>query len=140
MTPKKRSTNIPEGFREVDNSLAGFWKPTTVGQSLQGIVGHMIEGKVTHGKPNRFYAIRITNSEVSAPIFDTNDKAVTPEGGEMVGVGGAVLMSFLAERIGQEVYLVYTGLGKAKKGQNAPKLYATYAREYDTDTGEVIPQ
>jgi hypothetical protein len=137
MAPKKIAAKIPAGFSEVNNALAGFWKPTVDGQWLQGIVGHMIEGKGQEGgKPNRFFAVRITNPE-SAPIMSADDKPVALEGGELVGVGGAILVSFLAERVGSEVYLVYKGLGRAKRGQNAPKLYATYAKDYDPETGEV---
>ena len=139
MATKKRSTNIPAGFKEVDNSLSGFWKPSLEGQALQGIVGHMIEARNKqneNGKPNRFFAIRLT---ASTQIVDTADKSIDGEEGDLVGVGGAVLVSFLADQIGKEVYLVYKGLGRAKRGQNAPKLYATYARDYDGDTGEVIP-
>lgn len=141
--PKKRSLNVPAGFSEIDNSLAGFWKPTQAGQSLQGIVGHMIEGKNTQnasGKPNMFFAVRITDPYVSGPIMDAGDKPVQIDGGELVGVGGAVLVSFLSERVGQEVFLVYKGLGRAKRGQNAPKLYSTYAKDHDAETGEMIPQ
>jgi hypothetical protein len=140
MATKKRSTNVPAGFKEVDNSLSGFWKPSADGESLQGIVGHMIEARNKqneNGKPNRFFAIRLT---ASTTIMDTSDKMVPGEEGDLVGVGGAVLVSFLADQIGKEVFLVYKGLGRAKRGQNAPKLYATYAKEYDGETGEVIPQ
>ena len=46
----------------------------------------------------------------------------------LVGVGGKTLATFLEEHIGQAVYIVYKGLGVAKKGQNAPKLYDTYEK------------
>lgn len=132
---------IPDGFVEVDNSLAGFWKPTLPGQSIRGIVGHLIEAKSgrADGKMNRFYALRITDPKVSGPIVSgEGDKVIETEAGALVGVGGAIILSFLAEREGQEVYLVFKGMGRAKHGQNAPKLYATYARAIDPETGEVL--
>jgi hypothetical protein len=130
--------NAPKGFKQVDNSLGGFWKPTKAGQHLQGLVGHLIEAKssVRDGKPNRFYAIRLIGAD-SGPIVNTDDKEIPAEDGMLVGVGGAVLLNFLHERIGKEVYLAYRGLGKAKKGQNAPKMYDTFEREFDAETGEV---
>lgn len=132
--------NAPKGFKQVDNSLSGFWKPSKAGQHLQGVVRHMIESKNalnSNGKPNQFYAIRLTSPD-SGPIIDNHEKDVTPEEGMLIGVGGAVLLNFLAERVGKEVYLVYKGLGKAKKGQSAPKMYETYEREFDEATGEVV--
>jgi hypothetical protein len=36
------------------------------------------------------------------------------------------------------VFLIYKGLGPKKGGKNPAKLYATYARGHDRETGEVI--
>lgn len=144
MAAKKRSTTngAPEGFAEVDNSLIGFWRPDEVGQTLQGIVSHDIETKGAEGKPNRFYAIRITDPDRCQGITTSSDEdetsEVTPERGRLVGAGGAMLLAFLAGREGQEVYLIYKGLGPKKGGKNPAKLYATYARGIDSATGEVI--
>lgn len=132
-------TVAPKGFKQVDNSLGGFWKPSKGGEHLQGIVGHLIEAKSAQkdGKTNRFYAVRLTSAD-SAPIVNTDDKPITAEVGMLVGVGGAVLMTFLNDRMGKEVYLAYKGLGKAKRGQNAPKMYDTFEKEFDEESGEVI--
>ena len=136
---KKRSEEkAPEGFREIDNSLAGFWKPTEVGQTLQGVVGRQMISKGAEGKPNVFYAIRITDPK-SGPIVTGEDEEVTIEGGELVGVGGAILGTFLGGREGQEVFLVFKGMGEKKAGKNPARLYATYVKEYDSETGETIP-
>jgi hypothetical protein len=137
-TKKTRSTDkVPQGFREIDNSLTGFWKPTTAGETLQGVVGQRITTKGAEGKPNTFYAIRL----VSPAPGVQNDKGedVETEAGDLIGVGGALLLAFLAANEGREVYLIYKGLGTKKPGKNAPKMYGTYVKEYDHETGE-IPQ
>ena len=48
--------------------------------------------------------------------------------GQIVGVGGKMLLAFLRGREGTEVYLVYAGLGKKKPGQSAPKMFETYEK------------
>ena len=117
--------NIPKGFKKVDNGIAGFWKPTKEGEGLQGVVGHMVETPGADGQPNRFYTVRVTSVE-SGPIVSTNGRTIKVEAGVLVGVGGRVLANFLSERTGREVVLVYKGLGKAKAGRSAPKLYETF--------------
>jgi len=122
--------SVPKGFKKVDNGIAGFWKPTKEGEGLQGIVGHMVETPGADGKPNRFFTVRVTTEE-SGPIVSNTGRVVKTEVGTLVGVGGRVLANFLGERAGsgREVVLVYKGLGKAKTGRNAPKLYETYDSE-----------
>lgn len=138
MASKKRATGAPAGFRKVETSLLGFWKPTAAGELIQGMVGTAIETRGADGKPNRFYPIHLTTLEASS-IISQDDKEVRPTLGGMVGVSGAMLRSFLAAREGTEVVLVYKGKGKAKPGQSAPKLYETYERgesEESDDGGE----
>jgi hypothetical protein len=135
-TKKSRTTDkVPAGFREIDNSLSGFWKPTDVGQTLQGVVGQRITTKGAEGKANTFYAIRL----VSPTVAVQNDKGedVETEAGDLIGVGGALLLAFLAANEGREVYLIYKGLGTKKTGKNPPKMYGTFVKEYDGETGEI---
>lgn len=124
----KTRIDAPKGFVEVGNSMSGFWKPTIPGQSLQGVVGRMIETEGAEGKTNRFYSVRITDVARTGPIVSGDDDDATIEKGDVVGVGGAVLLSFLEDHEGKEVFLVYKGLGEKKKGKNQAKLYATYAK------------
>lgn len=137
MASKKSNGAVPEGFKEVDNSLAGFWKPEEKGQSLQGAVSHMIETKGAEGKPNKFYAVRITDPSKTHGVV-SEDKAIEVEQGDLVGVGGAILLSFLTGREGQEVFLVYKGMGAKKAGKNAPRLFTTYARDFDAELDGVV--
>jgi hypothetical protein len=124
-----KATQI-SGFKKVETHLAGFWKPTADGQHLQGIVVQAIEVRGHEDKPNTFYTVQLT-AETGGPIKDGDDKTIKTEIGMIVGVGGKMLLTFLRNREGKEVMLVYRGLGSKKAGQNAPKLYDTYEREGD---------
>jgi hypothetical protein len=115
----------PKGFKKVETGISGFWKPTKAGHSLQGVVGHAVETKGADGKPNTFYMLRLKTDD-SGPIATGAGKVVRAVEGMVVGVGGRTLQTFLGERIGQEVFLEYKGLGDAKRGQSAPKLYDCY--------------
>lgn len=129
---KRTGFPVPDHFKQVDNALSGFWKPTEQGHGIQGIVGPAIESKGADGRPNIFHTIRITVPE-SGPIVGAGDKPVETELGALVGVGGRTVQAFLASNEGKEVALVYKGLGRAKPGRNAPKLYETFV---STEAGD----
>jgi hypothetical protein len=120
----------PAGFRKIETHLVGFWKPAIEGQSVQGTVGEAVEVAGQDGKINIFYSLTLTSAE-GGPIKTKDDKTVAIEIGQMVGVGGKMLLIFLRGREGKEVYITYTGLGPAKKGQNPPKMFDTFEREED---------
>ncbi len=125
----------PKGFRKVETSLAGFWKPEKAGQCLRGVVGHAIEARSPTGETNTFYSIKLTDI-LGGPVVSRAGKTIKHAVGQQVGVGGKTLLTFLRENVGREVYLEYKGLGDAKKGQNAPKLYDCYVME----TADDIPE
>lgn len=133
MAQKKRAGKAPQipGFKKVETHLAGFWKPTADGQHIRGIVVQAIEVKGKEDKANTFYTIQLTSSE-GGPIKDGDDATIKTEAGMIVGVGGKMLLTFLRNREGKEVLLVYRGLGSKKPGQNPPKMYDTYERD-DSD-------
>jgi hypothetical protein len=116
----------PAGFRKVDGTLLGFWKPDLAGEILQGVVGARIETPGSDGKPNVFFAVTLTDSAMN--IITSDDETINAPAGSTVGVGGKMLISFLEARTGQEVALVYRGLGKAKPRQSQPRLFDTYER------------
>lgn len=120
--------STPEGFRKVETHLVGFWKPEIEGQCVQGVVGEAIEQQGMDGKSNVFYSLTLTTDD-AAPIKDKLEKTITASEGQMIGVGGKMLLIFLRGREGKEVYIAYKGLGPAKKGQNAPKLFDTFERD-----------
>jgi len=131
-TTSKRSNGAasPAGFKKVETHLAGFWKPEISGQSVQGIVGEAVEVQGKDGKINVFYSLTLTTNECG-PIRGKDDKKVDVGEGQMIGVGGKMLLIFLRGREGKEVYITYTGLGPKKPGQNAPKMFDTFERDSD---------
>lgn len=118
---------VPAGFEQVETNLVGFWKPENPGSTLQGVVESVVTTEGQDGRPNQFYAVRLT-SNTGGPIVNNDGQTLDTEAGARVGVGGAMLASFLKTRIGKEVYLIYKGLGSPKKGRSAAKLYDCYER------------
>lgn len=122
--------SAPDGFRKVETHLAGFWKPEIEGQAVQGVVGDAVEVQGKDGKTNVFYSLTLTTDD-AAPIKGKDDKTIKVGAGQMIGVGGKMLLIFLRGREGKEVFITYTGLGPKKPGQNAPKMFDTFEREAD---------
>ena len=125
------TTSAPDGFRKVETNLAGFWKPEVAGQYVQGYVGEAVERVGLDGKTNVFYSLTLTTSDAGPVVPKGSKKAIEVSEGQMIGVGGKMLLIFLRGREGKEVYISYTGLGPAKSGQNAPKMFDTYERDSD---------
>lgn len=123
-------TPAPAGFRKIETHLAGFWKPEIAGQAVQGIVGEAVEVQGADGKLNTFYSLTLTTND-AGPIKGKDGKKVDVGEGQMIGVGGKMLLIFLRGREGKEVYLSYTGLGPARTGQSAPKMFDTFEKEAD---------
>jgi hypothetical protein len=115
----------PEGFTKIETNLIGFWKPEQPGQFVRGYVGEAVEKIGVDGKPNVFYSLTLTVDD-AGPFETREKKAVEATAGQMIGVGGKMLLIFLRGREGKEVYVSYTGLGPAKRGQNPPKMFDTY--------------
>jgi hypothetical protein len=138
MASKKKSSTrgngaisaTPEGFRKIETHLAGFWKPEISGQMIQGVVGEAVEVRGLDNKINTFYSLTLT-SDQGGPIEGKDKKTVPTVVGQMVGVGGKMLLIFLRGREGKEVYIQYTGLGPKKAGQNAPKMFDTFEKDVD---------
>lgn len=130
MAKSKKENGAPTGFRKVETSMLGFWKPDGAGEMIQGIVGAPIEVIGADKRPNKFFPITLTTVECGS-IVNQDDKEVEPRLGGMVGVSGAMVLNFLLARAGKEVVLVYQGKGKAKPGQSAPKLYECFEKDED---------
>jgi hypothetical protein len=127
MAASKKQNGAPAGYRKVETRIQGFFKAKKPGDFVEGVVGHRTESPGADGKPNVFYTFRLADDQSTA-IRDGDDKPVKADGGMLIGIGGKTLLSFLEEHEGQAVFIVYKGLGTAKKGQNAPKLYDTYEK------------
>lgn len=121
-------TGVPEGFRKIETHLAGFWKPEIEGQSVQGIVGEAVEVQGKDNKVNVFYSLTLTTDQGGPIVGKEKGKPIDCVPGQMIGVGGKMLLIFLRGREGKEVYITYTGLGPEKPGQNPAKLFDTFER------------
>lgn len=132
VTSRRTNANgtAPEGFRKVETHLAGFWKPEIVGQSVQGTIGEAVEVQGKDSKVNVFYSLTLT-SDQGGPIVGKDGKKIPTIPGQMVGVGGKMLLIFLRGREGKEVYITYAGLGPEKAGQSPAKLFDTFERGED---------
>lgn len=138
MAARKKATSrtltkagVPAGFRKIETHLVGFWKPEIAGQFIRGLVGEAVEVPGADGKLNTFYTLTLGAGDSGGPIVGKDGKKITVEGGQMIGVGGKMLLIFLRGREGREVHIVFDGLGKAKAGQSAPKMFLTFERDSD---------
>ena len=127
---KTNNAKIIPGFRKIETHLIGFWKPEIAGQMVQGLVGDAVEAVGPDGKANTFYSLTVTTPD-GGPIKDKDGKKIEVAPGQMIGVGGKMLIPFLRGREGKEVVLEYIGLGKKKTGLNPPKMFDTYERDSD---------
>lgn len=125
---------VPEGFEKVEGArIAGFWIPTIVGQSVRGIVGDFVTKNGADGKPNVYCHLMLTVDEIGGDVIgqdpETKRKRKVEVGsGEVIGVGGAVLLSRLKGREHREVFIRYAGLGEKVKGKNQARLYDVFER------------
>lgn len=110
-TRKKPAANValPEGY----TAVAGFgdsWPGTNpeVGATLIGEIVGYDEVEVRRGRK----------------IEETNTMRVEDEDGKVWTVWeSAGLRPLFEYEEGTHICIIFTGMGKAKKGQNAPKLY-----------------
>lgn len=128
-------TTAPAGYTKVETRIQGFWKPKDPGDWIEGVVGERVEMPGSDGKSNVWFTLRLATDECEH-IENAKGEHVPAEGAMLVGIGGKTLANFMTSHVGLAVYIVYKGLGTAKKGQNAPRLYDTYEKgdaEADAD-------
>lgn len=118
----------PAGYRKVETGIAGFWRPRELGDEIEGIVGERCEGKGADGRAVVYFRMRLADDQCER-IETDEGKRVKASAGLVVGIGGAVLRTFLGERQGHAVLIRYAGMGEARKGKNAPKLFDCYEQD-----------
>ena len=107
------SEGIPEGFEQIGGGYAPTWKP----EELQ-----VLHGPVTGG-------VRVVEMTIGRKKQERRCMEVTrKKSGERFTVWESAALGALFDQIaetgeGPEVYIRFDGLGKAKTGQNAPKLF-----------------
>lgn len=128
-----RKDHAPTGFTKIESPhMAGFWVPEIVGQQVRGIVGETINGVGRDGNPNTYILLLLTDNE-SGPVIGVDEKKrkhrVDVGEGQMIGVGGAVLLSLLRGREGKEILARYIGLGPKKPGKSPPRMFDVFERD-----------
>lgn len=105
---RSSSANVPKGMKALSGSFAPSWDPEKVPE-LQGTFGDIKEVPLKQG-----------NKTVERRCVE-----FTTEKGDRYTVWESAGLKQMFESVdpGTGVYIRYDGLGVAKKGQNAPKLF-----------------
>lgn len=107
----KGKVALPKGF----TSIGGFgesWRPTKKGASLQGVMKGSKTIKVERKRNGK-----TVKEPWTIYTIETND------GGEMQVGESSGLRALKSVKKGVEVFIRFDGMGKAKKGQNPPRLF-----------------
>jgi len=110
---KAAANGLPAGFKRVDG-FAQTWDVETM-PLLQGTWGKVRTIQVKRGK-------KMEEARVCDVETDDGKRYTVWDSAGLRGL-------FDAADEGTEVFIQYEGLGVAKKGQNAPKLYTVAYRE-----------
>lgn len=99
---------------EWKENTGGTWKPEKKEDSIEGLLTD-----IQHN-------IGVNNST----MYTVQEK----ESGENIGVWGSTVLDQRMKgiSIGMDVRIVYKGLGEAKGGKQAPKLWAVFFKEPST--------
>lgn len=127
----KKATNgesqIPEGFRPATSSDCRVWYKAVPGAAIQGVV----KGRfVRSSGRGHYYQIQLTQ-ECEACM---EDKEETVAGvGDLVNIDERAGLKFLAEQIGNEVYIAAKEKVKLDSGQTFWRFDCGYKEISDED-------
>ena len=111
---------IPEGFKQIGGGYADTWKPENIGDSITGtITGAVKEVELTQGRKKVMRRCCELTEDVTEKRHTIWESAVLSGFMDTVADDG----------VGTVWYLLDDGLGVAKRGQNAPKLYTVAQAE-----------
>lgn len=113
---------IPEHMRKLEGSYAPTWKPETEGDAVHLIVTkgvHSVEVESGRGKGKRIEQRRIFEGHT---VGDEDERFGVWESATLSNLFDELNASD-REGVGREVFVRYDGVGKAKPGQNPPKLF-----------------
>ena len=113
------SDPIPEGFEQVGGGYAATWKTEQM-QVIHGqVTGAVREVELTIGRKKQTRRCMEVTTKKSGERFTVWESAAL----------GDLFDKVTALGEGCEVYIRFDGLGKAKTGQNAPKLFTVAIKE-----------
>ncbi len=115
-----KASGIPEGMTRIGQNNAPTWKPE-IGDSIHGTVTDDIR-EVPFEVKRRVGGKTVTETNIRRVV------EITDMEGEAHAVWESAALTDLFAKIeefgtGLTVYIAFTGLGKAKKGQQPPKLF-----------------
>ncbi len=116
-----QAADIPKGMKQLGGSFSPTWTPTTVGDSIHGIVSDL---------PKDLILNEGTKKENKARVME-----VTDMGGARHAIWDSAVLNPLfnaieeSGEIGQEIYIRYDGLGVKKGKNNPPKLFTVAMAE-----------
>ena len=123
-TAKKLPTagDIPAGMKQLGGGYAPTWKPEKAGDSIHGTVTSEVRTvEFTNRKKVKGKMVdEVTERRVmEVTTIDTEQRYAVWESAALVELFDEVA----GTGTGANVYIRFDGLGEAKKGQNAPKLF-----------------
>ena len=106
--------------QEWKESSGNFWKPEKDGDEILGLL----------------LAVQQNVGQNSSTMYTIEEK----ETREMVNVWGSTVLDSRMKgiKIGQEVRIVYKGLGDKSPGKNPPKIFQVFYRDPAGETGDDI--
>jgi len=104
---------IPEGFETIGGGYAPSWKPEELRVLHGPVTGGVREVEMTIGRKKQTRRCMEVTRKKSGERFTVWQSAALGDFFDQIAETGE----------GPEVYIRYDGLGKAKTGQNAPKLF-----------------
>ena len=121
-----QSADIPQGMKQLGGGYAPTWKPSEPGQAIHGPVTDAV--KIVEFTQKRKVKGKLVEETVERRVMEVTDK----NDGQRFAVWESAALTELFDLVeesgvGTVVYIRYDGLGQAKKGQNAPKLFTAAA-------------
>lgn len=111
--------DIPEGFKQMGGGYAPSWRPEDKNVLHGTVTAGVREVEMTIGRKKQ------TRRVIEITELETKDRYAVWESAAM----GDFFDAVAEEGEGGVYFIRFDGLGKAKKGQNAPKLFTIAAAE-----------
>ena len=113
------SEGIPEGFEQIGGGYAPTWKPDELRVLHGPVTGGVREVEMTIGRKKQTRRCMEVTRKKTGERFTVWESAAL----------GALFDQIAETGEGPEVYIRYDGLGKAKTGQNPPKLFTVAVKQ-----------
>ena len=109
----KLKVELPAGFKAI-SAGGDSWKPEKVGASITGVMTGVKQVHFPEEKKGK---------KVTREARDVNIYTIRTKDGDVNVWQSAGLKALAEVKKGKQVYIRFDGMGKAKPGQSAPRLY-----------------